>query len=709
MAAKEIVMRKVCLSLSVILAAGTISMPTRVGADELPSGLRARAQRHVFAAVSAGVAPRWSGSMLGSATALYRPDVQGIAYYEVQVVGADHAPRGFIVLSNGSHDYPIVQWSDRGPSPTERLASKARESKVSINRVYRLDIDYLAETSDGKSVRAEQSIQLHGPIVKQQRDHKIQLEFQTPFEMKRAAPLTNWTETKSRYADSFREYNDALRVSASRIWTTNEKGKDVPYSGNGSSYCEIDDALATPHYEQLAPHQGPNDEWYYSGCGPTAWAIVLAWESRQAAKGDPRFAPFWGTYHQGGVLDVLAPFDIAPVDFSGGPQRMCVDLRRILGTWGEPFEDQGVTEPWRMSRVNTYMQRLGFLDDEIEAATFDWGGGEFDSLRDRSIKHVCVDHVPALTGIGALTHYAVATRVYGYWFWLNMGHGGWDDGWYAPGVFFSGTMLPKKTPILPPAAVVAADGECLDIFGGNPAPGTTVATWDCKNTGIVNQRWWLDPDGELRGMAEKCLDVDHSNTADGARVQLWDCNGTNAQRWSMENVEIVNRGSKRCVDVYSMQNANLTPTQLWDCLGYWNQQWTFTKAGEIRNQGGRCLDVLGSNTADGTRVIIYDCTGNANQKWVFKPGGMIQGIGGKCLTASAAGTANGTVLQLSKCLGSVSGPGHQTFSLRGSIHGIAGKCLNAMGTQTNPTSWHGNGVQMWTCHGTENQAWMYVP
>jgi alpha-galactosidase len=84
---------------------------------------------------------------------------------------------------------------------------------------------------------------------------------------------------------------------------------------------------------------------------------------------------------------------------------------------------------------------------------------------------------------------------------------------------------------------------------------------------------------------------------------------------------------------------------------------------------------------------------------------MIEGIGGKCLDARALGTANGTLPQLGDC----NGGANQRFSVRGSTQGIGGKCLNALGTQANPESWHGNGVQMWTCRGTPNQVWTYAP
>src|SRR5258708_9203162 len=203
----------------------------------LPADLHARAAHHVASAVKAGAATRWGGATLGRAIPLYRPDVEGVAYYEVLVVGRDGTAAGFIVLSTGPHDYPIVHWSDRGSTPTERLTAKARERNVSINRAYRLDVDYVAETSDGASIRGESSIQLPAPIRGQRR--QPQARALAAVEMKRAEPFTSWAETKTKYADAYREYNDALRLSAARIGARRDQG--VP----GSSGAQVVQLMST--------------------------------------------------------------------------------------------------------------------------------------------------------------------------------------------------------------------------------------------------------------------------------------------------------------------------------------------------------------------------------------------------------------------------------------------------------------------------------
>jgi hypothetical protein len=44
------------------------------------------------------------------------------------------------------------------------------------------------------------------------------------------------------------------------------------------------------------------------------------------------------------------------------------------------------------------------MGGSVIATTFDWGGGQFDSLRDRAVYHICSDQSGAVIGLGALTY-----------------------------------------------------------------------------------------------------------------------------------------------------------------------------------------------------------------------------------------------------------------------------------------------------------------
>ena len=97
------------------------------------------------------LAPGWENARLGPVVQpLYRPDVEGVAYYEFQAL-ANNEPAGFIVVSTGDHDFPIAHWNFTGEPPTRELMRKAQEAGKQTARFYKLDaLDYAAEDAQGE-------------------------------------------------------------------------------------------------------------------------------------------------------------------------------------------------------------------------------------------------------------------------------------------------------------------------------------------------------------------------------------------------------------------------------------------------------------------------------------------------------------------------------------------------------------------------------
>jgi alpha-galactosidase len=128
--------------------------------------------------------------------------------------------------------------------------------------------------------------------------------------------------------------------------------------------------------------------------------------------------------------------------------------------------------------------------------------------------------------------------------------------------------------------VGASSGRCLDVYGGQTAPGTKVEIWDCNNG--ANQRWTPTAAGELRVYGgTQCLDAFNNQTSPGTIVELWTCNGGANQQWRL--------------------NADGTVTGV---------------------QSGLCLDVTGGNVpagnVNGTQMEIWTCNGGANQQWSLR-------------------------------------------------------------------------------------------
>ncbi len=345
-------------------------------AAKLPAELRDRALQHIARAVEQGIADEWRDAGLGEVRAILRPDVDGIAYFEVAVERAGEGA-GFIVLSTGAHDYPIVEWNTHGTRPSERLRERAQAAGRTIAHYYRLDIDYVGESADGE-------IAASGPD-----------EGPAPLAPGKAngAAQASWSETKAHFAEDNRAYLDALRTSAGRAWNATHAGARFGDALSSPTYCRVNGSQNTPQYRQLRSYEPPNGRWYASGCAATAWMLMIGWADIQADEGDPKWAYLKGLYRQGGSSDYNTPDARAPRTFDWGVRVMTDAIANTLGTWGVPDPDgqsQGATEPWRMSRITDFLNNWG-MGGSVIATTFDWGGGQFDSLRDRAVYHICSD------------------------------------------------------------------------------------------------------------------------------------------------------------------------------------------------------------------------------------------------------------------------------------------------------------------------------
>ena len=151
--------------------------------------------------------------------------------------------------------------------------------------------------------------------------------------------------------------------------------------------------------------------------------------------------------------------------------------------------------------------------------------------------------------------------------------------------------------------LVANDGLCLAIAGGNPAPGTPLQLYNCNGSGAqqfsydrktetirnralntcvqvrpttawsftfdnlragaaaemapcadpptARQKWTYDPEqGIVRSEHGTVLDVQNGVFQAGTPVAMWDSNGTNAQKWRAEQVNL-------SLGHWSWQSSNL--------------------------------------------------------------------------------------------------------------------------------------------------------
>ena len=120
----------------------------------------------------------------------------------------------------------------------------------------------------------------------------------------------------------------------------------------------------------------------------------------------------------------------------------------------------------------------------------------------------------------------------------------------------------------------------------------------------------------------------------------------------------------------------------------------------ITTPAGQCLQASG--TARGARLVVSPCTGGTNQRWVLRSDRSIRNpASGRCVDVPRGDTTPGEVqLQLWDC----NGMAMQRFTPTSAneLRGIGGLCMDR--SRRTPGR-----VQMWTCHGGDNQAWFFEP
>lgn len=232
------------------LVAGTLPTVVRETAVELgssgsgtldladvPVEYHRRAAKHVVEANGTRtVRGAWTRARLdGHVRPLYRPDVDGVAYYEF---GVD--PDGFVVVTAGEHDYPVPHWNFVRDPPTVELAEEADRE---VERFYKMDALYHVAEADGEMVAEwgtrlskiegvdesaldrehERIVREYGPVDPEAEPRDLEFETLTsegPDELTwEYGEFESWDEMKAGYDDSFGAHNEALRRQAREDWS----------------------------------------------------------------------------------------------------------------------------------------------------------------------------------------------------------------------------------------------------------------------------------------------------------------------------------------------------------------------------------------------------------------------------------------------------------------------------------------------------------
>jgi len=424
----------------------------------------------------------------GKVFPIYRPDMEEPAYFEFKV-----EPQGFLILSSGAHDFPLVMMSYSGErTPSEQMEDLAEGRE--IGKIFHLDdLSFAAESPDGEyisslgeipwrlvrnepgSVQVPESVETF--LVAGAADDETPGEFITeegplvelPYDL---ASWDSWQELKAGYGETYAALLEQKRAAAAYDWETEnmvqEYGEgiavgstywvallseemDIAVEGPGAGLAEITRlqrpglpaAIAITPFAaiegaDLRLHityadreaellsfffvnagQGKNgwttiidhragsaaDQRIYgqlwsggcpSGCGATAWAMLLGWADNQAAQGNPAWAHRFGIYRENGGYG----YDVAaPRDQDSGVDNMTWEIAGHLGSFC--VGGQTATLPTSMWFVSKYLRYRTGATERSHYYFF------FDGIDD-AIQTMTRTHSPVIIGTGFLAHYPLA-------------------------------------------------------------------------------------------------------------------------------------------------------------------------------------------------------------------------------------------------------------------------------------------------------------
>jgi len=335
---------------------------------------------------------------------IFEPGEDVPSFYEVAL-----SP-GWAILTTGEQPRAIEMGAE-GDGPVTALV----RGQPSVRRLYRLDTAlYVAADAAGHAI-AQSS-----PIFRIDRSGpKATFAAVTADDA-----LADYAHAKGEFLERFAAETGLSFAEASAEMRASAKDRTCATEGD------------VPSYRQISPNQAPNDTSCSSGCGATAWAVVVGWASRRASQ-SPADAAFSGLFRQGD--DAKGTTVTAPLRNDSTVAEVTWTIREGLGTFC--LGDQGATTPWDMDGIAKYIgSRAPSVNETVKYNSFFFQRGE---LRDAAVDAIC-DGRPAIIGTGSIfagsAHYPIAKGYKPGWFELEMGWGGNENGWYEAGTWFMGSL-----------------------------------------------------------------------------------------------------------------------------------------------------------------------------------------------------------------------------------------------------------------------------
>jgi hypothetical protein len=684
-------------------------------------------------------AAAWKNARLGERVyALYRPDIEDAAYYEFTLFNDKGENVGFVTVSNGEHEQPIANWSDKNNSQVEQLLREVAEQSLTPARIYKLsDMSYVIEDESGKMIARTKDLPVK--ITGQQMDwldreiepasirsyveggeknadndgvpeQQIITSGDTE-ERFGVEEWQTWEELKAGYSETYAVINEANRREAALDWRV-ERALETYGEGFFAGEIGIFPTLSR-EVRNITILKG-DAELFKAEVLPRSAALpVVKITALRALESEMQVEL---------KVDYENESDI--IKFTVLPEK----YRELVGNSAGVVKNKMLADPFEPDTPNELPKWYGFGNGPWGPWYTSWAAHHNDQrLYDQIAKNTGVNTSNCWSGCGA-TAWAM---LFG---WGDHRAGEQDPTWLGRFGLYrenGGYGLDARAPLYQNAGInnmmweIRNDINTFCLFGN----GATLPSTMWKASFYLSGRTYASISTNynafgfglpwLRNAArDSIVDRDvpviigtgflsHYPLAYGYQERSRKVNLGFWQATDYDRQFYVNMG-------WGGSSNQWVAAHTW-FVGQLYPNWTTGTNQLIAKHSNKCLDVNGGSGGDGANVHQWGCHGGNNQKWRLEPVSTVGNYyrilahhSGKALDVSGISTANGAnVHQWEWWMGN-----NQLWELvpRGGGYFMirarhSNKCLDVSGGGTA----NGTNVQQYDCHGADNQLWRIVP
>ena len=368
------------------------------------------AQNEVANIASSQTARVWnSNSKVVSAFPVYLDGIDGISYYECKVT-TNGQDSGYVLVNINNTDFPIVEACENGVTLNESYANSTG-LEVGNFDVYRYGyLESVAYANEEGATLSSTNYKKERKVVGATGIDVENFDFNA---FKKAVKKNNGSP-----------YSTLSYEKESKVATRGMTGK-------GDAFVEIKSGnfakgVRTPRWNQFyingktfEPRFNVTEAYpnRHIGCGPIAWAIVLA---------------YWQEYHKKvnlfstSVLNAIVGYNVSDYDNNPSVYFDIIKMDNVLET--SRAAGSGYTPIHKMHFIEKYINSKGYSC----SITHDNGGydAKFNMIYDALAENKPVVMGIHGDGIGAINHYIVVEkakresekRASYIWYYCNMGH-----------------------------------------------------------------------------------------------------------------------------------------------------------------------------------------------------------------------------------------------------------------------------------------------